>query len=199
MATMLFLMRHVSHPLVGRVLCGRMPGVHLDAQGRMESARLARRLAGERLAAVYSSPMARAVETARPIAERQGIEPRLSEAITEIDFGAWAGRGFDALDPDPQWQHWNAHRSEARAPGGESMQEVRARTRRFVAELCEAHPEAAVAAVSHGDVVKAILADCLGLSIDAHARFEISPGALSFLVYWNGGGKVLRMNEAVAA
>ena len=56
-----------------------------------------------------------------------------------------------------------------------------------------------MAAVSHADVVKAILADCLGLPIGAHARFEVSPGALSVLVYWNGGGKVLCMNEAVAA
>jgi broad specificity phosphatase PhoE len=198
-ATTLFLLRHASHPLVGRVLCGRMPDVHLDARGRMEAARLARRLAGERLAAVYSSPLPRATETAAPIAERQGLAPRLEEAITEIEFGAWTGRGFAELDTDPHWRRWNERRGEERPPGGEAMREVQARTRRFVAGLREAHPGAAVAAVSHADVVKAMLADCLGLTIDAHARFEVGPGALSALVYWEGGGKVLCMNEAVAA
>mgnify|MGYP002622637437 CR=1 FL=1 len=199
MATTVFLIRHAAHGLVGNVLCGRMPAVHLDDSGRCQAALLARHLACEKLAAIYSSPLPRARETAAPIAERSGLDVRTCDALNEIDFGGWTGRSFASLEDDPHWRRWNAERDAERPPAGESMQEAQHRAVRCVERMAEAHPEAAIAAVSHADVIKAVVAAVLGLPLGAHARFEIAPASLTTLLLWPGGARLLRMNEVVAA
>lgn len=199
MATTLFLIRHAAHDLVGRVLCGRMPGVHLGERGRAEAAALARRLAGEGLAAVYAGPLPRAQETAEPIARRAGLVLETEAALDEIDFGAWTGRSLAALDGDPDWRRWNDEREAARPPGGESMQEAQGRMLRWLEAVPRRHPGAAIAAVSHADVIKAALAGLLGLPLGRHDRFEIGPAGISTVLLWpDGGAKVLRVNEATA-
>jgi probable phosphoglycerate mutase len=202
-AATVFLVRHAAHDRVDRVLCGRMPGVGLGEAGRRQAEALARRFAapgsGGGVDAVWTSPLQRARETAEPIAARLGLRARASDALCEIDFGAWTGRAFDDLRDDPRWRRWNEARgSGARPPGGESMAEAQARAMAEVERARAEHPDGAVALVSHGDVIKAVLAGVLGLSLDAHARFEISPGSVSALAVWDGGGKVLSMNEAAA-
>lgn len=199
MATTLFLARHAAHALVGRVLCGRMPGVHLGEAGRREAAALARRLARERPAALFSSPQPRALETAEAIARETGLVPETCAALDEIAFGAWTGRGFDELAGDPRWRRWNEARAAERPPGGETMGEAQARMLAWMEGLRARHPEGAVAAVSHADVIKAALAGVLGLSLDAHARFEIGTAGISAVALWPGGAKLLSMNEAIAA
>ncbi len=200
MAATVFLVRHAAHDRVDRVLCGRMPGVGLGEAGRRQAEALAQHFAGGGVSAVWTSPLQRARETAAPIAARLGLPARDSDALCEIDFGAWTGRAFDDLRDDPRWRRWNEARgSGARPPGGESMAEAQARAMAEVERARAEHPDGAVALVSHGDVIKAVLAGVLGLSLDAHARFEISPGSVSALAVWDGGGKVLSMNEAVVA
>src|SRR4051812_2330589 len=105
-ATRLFLARHAVHGLVDQVLCGRMAGVQLGDEGRQQARRLARRLAPVGLAAVQTSPLERAQESAAIIAAAAGRDPVIDEALIEIDFGAWTGRRFDALRDDPEWRHW---------------------------------------------------------------------------------------------
>jgi probable phosphoglycerate mutase len=199
-AATVFLVRHAAHDRVDRVLCGRMPGVGLGDAGRRQAEALARRFAaaGGGLDAVWTSPLQRARETAEPIAARLGLLARASDALCEIDFGAWTGQAFDALRDDPRWRRWNEARGGERPPGGESMAEAQARAMAEVERARAGHPDGRVALVSHGDVIKAVLAGVLGLSLDAHARFEISPGSVSALAVWDGGGKVLRMNESIA-
>jgi probable phosphoglycerate mutase len=197
-ATTLLLIRHAAHDLLGRTLCGRMAGVELNERGHRQAALLAERL-GRAPAALYSSPMPRALQTAAPLAARFGLEIRPSEALLEIDFGAWAGRDFASLEGDPLWQRWNAERASARTPEGETMAEVQQRALAGLGDMAARHPEAVVAAVSHGDVIKAVIAAVLGLSLDAHARFEIGPAGLSRIEFWPGGAKLLSMNEDVAA
>lgn len=198
MATTVFLVRHAAHDRVDRVLCGRMPGVGLGEAGRAQAEALARRFAGAAVDAVWTSPLQRARETAAPIAERLGSAARVSDALCEIDFGAWTGQGFDALRDDPRWRRWNEARGGERPPGGESMAEAQARALGAVGRARREHPDGGVVFVSHGDVIKAALAGILGLPLDAHARFDISPGSVSALAVWDGGGKVLSMNEAAA-
>jgi broad specificity phosphatase PhoE len=196
---MLFLARHAVHGLVDQVLCGRMAGVHLGDAGRHQAALLARRLGSVGLAVVYTSPMERAQETASIIAVGAGHDPVIEQALVEIDFGAWTGHRFEALRDDPDWRRWNAERGTARPPGGEPMVEVQARVMRWAEAAAERHPGAAIAAVSHGDVIKAMVAAVLGLPLDHYARFEISPASLTTITLWPGGGaKLLRMNEAAA-
>jgi broad specificity phosphatase PhoE len=197
--TTFFLVRHAAHDRVGTVLCGRMPGVHLGETGKVQSERLAERFAGENVACICTSPLERAVETAEPIAARLGQRLEISEAIAEIDFGAWSGTRFEALAQDPRWAIWNSTRSISRPPYGESMLEAQARIIGAMEQLRGRYPDTSAILVSHSDVIKAALLYHLGLPIDAYSRFDIDPASISTLVVGEWGSKVLRLNEVVAA
>ncbi|HEX2256176.1 MAG TPA: histidine phosphatase family protein [Afifellaceae bacterium] len=199
MTTLVFLVRHAVHDLVSRVLTGRAPGVALSEIGRRQAERLAERLSGEKIGAVYASPQERARQTAAPIGNRLGLEVRAAEAMDEIDFGAWTGQSFESLDADPNWALWNGKRSLARPPGGESVVEVQARAVRWLRRLPASRPGGGVAVVSHADVIRAALAYFLGMPIDNMTRLEVSPGSISLLAMDEADARVLYVNEAVAA
>ena len=194
--TILVLLRHASHDRLGSVLCGRMPGVTLSEAGRREADALAVALARHRFAAVLSSPLERAVETAAAIAASQALAVEVEEDLNELDLGAWAGMRFEKLRGDPAWNVWNSARSHARPPGGETMTEVQARMTRCIERLRRRYAGRTVALVSHADVIKAALSHALGLSVDFHARFEIAPASRSVLIAGEWGLKVHSINEA---
>ena len=195
MTTTVYFVRHGSHDRLGRVLCGRMPGVTLSEQGAAERQALARRLTREPIDAVYASPLERTVETAEPIAQALGRPLQLSEDLLEVDYGEWTGAAFADLEGRPEWRAWNERRTSALPPGGESMAQVQMRVGRFINEAVQRHPGQRVAAVSHGDVIKAALMAGLGLSLDEHHRIEVSPGSLSVVAAGDWGLKVHSMNE----
>ncbi|MGX7706029.1 histidine phosphatase family protein [Methylobacterium sp. Gmos1] len=195
MTTTFFLVRHAAHDRLGRVLCGRMPGVTLGREGRAQADALAARLSGEGLAAVYASPLERARETAEPVAARAGLAVGILPALNEIDFGAWAGLPFDELHQDPLWAGWNQARHVTRPPGGETALEAQARVLRGLEELRARHGEARLALVSHADVIKLVIAHALGLGADAMRLFEIGPASVSVLVLGAWGAKVESLNE----
>lgn len=197
MTTTFFLLRHAAHDRLGRVLCGRMPGVTLGEAGRAQAAALAERLSRETVAAVYSSPLERARETAEPVAARLGLSVEIAPEIDEIGFGDWSGMSFEALKSDPRWTAWNAARSVTRPPGGETMLEAQARAVGFIERLRGRHRDGAAALVSHSDLLKAVLSWCLGLPLDLIARFEIGPASLSTVVVGDWGAKVLSLNESL--
>lgn len=192
--TTFHLIRHGAHGLLGRVLTGRMPGVALDAQGRAQAAGLASALAGRPIAAVVSGPLQRARETAEPIAARLGLAVRVEPGVDDIEFGAWTGAEFAALDGDPAWRAWNAHRSTAPTPGGETMLAVQARALAAVLRLHREHAGAELAVVSHADVVKAVLAHFLGVPLDLMHRIEVSPGSRSVLTLFDEGARIEAVN-----
>ncbi|PWC94745.1 histidine phosphatase family protein [Azospirillum sp. TSO5] len=202
METIFILIRHGSHDRLGSVLCGRMAGVTLSAQGRAEADLLADRLSGQRLTAVLSSPLERAVETATPIAERQSLPLTIEPALNELDLGAWSGKRFEELHGDPAWDLWNRARSHGRpTPGdtpGESMAEAQTRIASLLDRLRRAHPGGTLALVSHGDIIKAALAHAMGLPLDFYGRFEISPASRSVLIAGDWGLKVHSINEGAA-
>jgi broad specificity phosphatase PhoE len=197
--TTFFLVRHAAHDRVGTVLCGRMPGVHLGAIGKVQAERLANRFANENVAGIYTSPVERAVETAEPIATRLGQSLEVCEGIAEIDFGAWSGTTFEALAQDPRWAAWNNARGNSRPPYGETMLEAQARIVGVMEQLRGRYVERSVILVSHSDVIKAALLYHLGLPIDAYSRIEVEPASISTLVVGDWGSKTLRLNEVVAA
>jgi len=190
-----FLIRHGAHPLLGRTLCGRAPGVGLGEDGRAQAESIAARLGAAGVQAVYSSPLERARETAGPLARRLGAAVQVEEDLDELDFGEWTGRSFESLEPEPLWGRWNAERLSCRPPGGESFQEAQARIARFLQRMADRG--GVVAAVSHADMIKAALAHALGLPLERHDRFEISPGSVSVLVAGGWGMKVHSMNEVL--
>jgi probable phosphoglycerate mutase len=195
--TVMLLVRHATHGQLGHRLCGRMPGVDLGPEGKAEARRLAGRIASIGISAVYSSPLERTWQTAEAIGAATGVPVQAENDLLEIDFGRWTGASFDELAADPDWPDWNGARSQGRTPGGESMAQVQARVARCVDRLIQQHPDETVALVSHADVLKTALAHALGLSMDFHHRFDISPASLSVLVAGSWGMKVQAMNEVV--
>ena len=194
--TTFWLVRHAAHDDVGQYLAGRKPGVTLGPEGRAQAERLGRRMARESIALVVASPRERAQETADAIVAATGAAPaEVSDALDEVDFGAWTGKTFEALEDDAEWRRWNTLRSLARAPGGETMLEVQRRVTDLMQDLCRRVGEGGAVLVSHGDVIKAAVCHVLGLQIDAWPRFDIAPASITTIVLGDWGGKVLTLNE----
>lgn len=179
--TTFHLIRHASYDLLGRVLAGRTPGHSLNATGRAEATRLAERLSGEGIAAVISSPLERARETAATIAAAAGVSVTIEPDLNEVDFGAWTGAAFEALHHDPEWRLFNRMRSMASVPGGETMLAVQSRAVAAILKLRQQLPGSRIAVVSHGDVIKSLLTYCLGIPLDLFRRIEISPCSRSIV------------------
>lgn len=171
-----------------------MPGVGLSAEGQTEAARLAETLGARPIAAVVSSPMQRAAETAAPLAARLGLPVTVEPGLDEIDFGSWTGLGFDALAGRADWAVWNRCRSLGAPPGGESMLDAQARAVTAVLRLARVHAGGELALVSHQDVLKAVLAHLLGLPTDLMARFALDPAHRSVVTLFGDDLQVEAMN-----
>jgi probable phosphoglycerate mutase len=192
--TVFHLLRHGERQ-ESRVLVGRLPGVALSPRGRAEIAAVAERLAEGNIAALYSSPLERTRESAEIVAARLGLPVALHDDLIELDFGEWTGATFEAIRADPRWPAWANHRSLATIPGGESMRQVQRRAVEALLEIGEAHPDASVVLVSHGDVIRAMLVFALGMPLDFYARIEVAQGSLSTVRIDATGIRVLAINE----
>lgn len=196
--TTFFLIRHGMNDRVGKSIAGRMPGVHLNVEGLGQAERLAERLAHERIQLIFSSPLERTVETARPLAEKLGLEIQISDALTEIDFGDWTGKTLEELALLPNWKQWNAFRSGTRIPNGELIAEVQLRMVSEIEKIRDEFPEGFVAIFSHCDPLKAALFYFLGLAPELFQRIEISPASVSVLTIDDFGAQVVRLNDVSA-
>ena len=193
--TTFLLVRHAAHSALGKMITGRMPGVSLSAEGRSQAEALAERLSSLPLAAVYSSPLERTLETAEPLARRHGLEVRVTDQVVEMDFGEWTGVSFENLESDPRWKNFNLFRSGTPAPGGEMMAEVQVHAVRELDRLRLLHPGELVAIVSHADVIRALLAYYLGVHLDLFQRMEIVPASVSVVRLFDWGPQVVRLND----
>jgi broad specificity phosphatase PhoE len=194
--TVFHLVRHGEHVLRGRgTVAGRTPGVGLTAAGRAEIAAVAERLRGERIAALYASPLERTMESAEILAARLGLPVQCRTDLIELDFGEWTGLTFDEVRRDARWEAWWRCRSLASVPGGESMRQVQQRTVDALGELRLSHGDAAVVVVSHGDVIRAAVLFALGMPLDLYARIEIGLGSISTVEFVDFGCCVRRLNE----
>lgn len=193
----LLLVRHAAHDWLGRGLAGRLPGVALNDQGRAQAHELAARLQS-RIDAIFCSPQRRALETAAPIAARMGLPVTMASEFDEIDFGDWTGRSFaDLAAQGALWQQWVERRSTAAPPGGEPFSGVAARAIAGAERLACQYPGQSVLVCSHCDVIKALLAACLGLSLDRLECFDIAPASLSLVVMQDGAWQVRLVNQAL--
>ena len=189
------LLRHGEHGLLGRVLAGRMPGVGMTERGRAEIASQAERLAGEKIAAIYASPLQRTRESAEIVSARLGLPIEFRDDLLELDFGEWTGTTFDAIRADPRWQAWSTRRSLSAIPGGESMRAVQQRVVAALLELNERHLHETVVLVSHGDVIRAVLLFALGMPLDFYNRIEIGQGSISTINIGASGIRVTTLGE----
>ncbi|UBU09638.1 MSMEG_4193 family putative phosphomutase [Nonomuraea gerenzanensis] len=194
--TTLLLARHGLTDLTGPVLAGRTPGVHLSEAGRAQAAALAGRVAGVRLDAIVSSPLERCRETAQAVAEGRGMEVRVDDRLIECGYGEWTGRPLTELAKEPLWQVVQAHPSAATFPEGESLAGMQHRAVAAIREWNRTLGSKAVyLACSHGDVIKAIVADALGLHLDQFQRITADPAALTVIRYAPLRPFVLRLND----
>lgn len=202
MATVILVRHGRTTANTAGVLAGRSRGVMLDDVGREQVERTAARLAVLPLAAVVSSPLERCRDTARAIAGRQEskIAVTRERGIVEVDYGSWTGQELASLTKEPLWSTVQHHPAGVGFPEGESMAEMSARAvatvRRWDATVGAEHGEHAVwVAVSHGDVIKAVLADALGMHLDVFQRIVVDPAAVSVVRYSPGRPFVLTMNS----
>ena len=173
------LVRHGHTAAVGCRLVGRLPGVELTDEGRRQAQRLVERLASLPLSAIYSSPLERALETARPLAAARTLEIIRCDELIEMDFGEWTGQTFEALDRLPEWQRFNSARGRAEVPGGESAAAVQRRAIRAVEAIAARHAGATVAAFTHADVIRSILLHHTGRPLDQIHDFEAAPASVT--------------------
>ncbi|VXB42292.1 Phosphoglycerate mutase family [Arthrobacter sp. 9V] len=172
------------------LLAGRAQGVSLDQTGRDQAAVTADRLAAVPLAGVVSSPLERCLQTAQFILDRQAATPYapVDPDLTECDYGQWQGRLLSDLATEDLWPVVQSQPSAVVFPGGESMAAMQARSvaairRNDAAFEAEHGPGAVWVAVSHGDVIKAILADALGMHLDLFQRINVGPASVSIVRY----------------
>lgn len=191
------LIRHAAHGQLGQVLSGRTPGLPLSEAGQAQAKALGAALAGEGIAAVQSSPVQRAQETAQAIAEAAGCSVETVDALDEVDFGEWTGTSFARLDADPRWARWNSLRSLAEAPGGEGMAAAQRRALDHLTNTAARYTDRTVAMVSHCDIIRAIIAGVLGLSLDNMLRFDIGPASVSRLAVGDWGAQVQALNLGI--
>jgi probable phosphoglycerate mutase len=183
--------------MTGPVLAGRTPGVALDDRGMGQAQGLAQRLADLPLAAVVSSPLERCEQTAAAItASRDGQSVIIDERLVECGYGEWTGQELKKLAKDPLWKVVQAHPSAAVFPSGEALRDVQARAVGAVRDWnARLGPDAIWVACSHGDVIKSIVADALGMHLDLFQRLVIDPCSVTVIRYTDLRPFVERLND----
>jgi probable phosphomutase (TIGR03848 family) len=199
--TTLILLRHGrSAANASGVLAGRSPGVELDDTGRGQAEKLVERLAGVPISEIVCSPMLRCEQTVAPLAADRGLVPVGEPELAEVDYGSWTGSELKTLAKEPLWNVVQAHPSAAVFPDGEGLAGMQARAvaavRRNGARIAAEHgPGAVWLACSHGDVIKAVLADALATHLDNFQRIVVDPGSISVVHYTETRPFVARVND----
>lgn len=193
--TTFVLIRHGLTDTIGKTMVGRTPGIHLNPKGMAQAEKLAARLTSSRIAAVYSSPLERALETATPLARALGLTVQIRHGLNELDFGTWAGRSLEDLEREPLWRAFHVFRSGIGVPGGEQMPELQARVVSELQALHLIHPGQRIALVTHADVIRGGLASCLGFPSEHVGRIEISPASVTVMHFGLWGPQLVALND----
>ena len=198
MTTVILLRHGRTTANAGGILAGWTPGVQLDEVGAEQVRVVGERFAKVPLAAIVSSPLERCMQTAEAVAEGRDLQVRSDDRLGEARYGDWTGRAIKDLVKEPLWRVVQQHPSAAVFPGpeGEGLAETQARAvaavRSWNATL---GPDAVWLACSHGDVIKAILADALGLHLDQFQRIVVDPASVSVVTYTETRPFVVRVND----
>ncbi|SNR50791.1 histidine phosphatase family protein [Blastococcus mobilis] len=198
MTTVILLRHGRTTANTGGVLAGWTPGVRLDETGDAQVAAVGERLAKVPLAAVVSSPLERCAQTAAAVVAGRDVDVQTDDRLGEARYGDWTGRAIKELAKEPLWRVVQQHPSAAVFPGpeGEGLAQTQARAVAAVrAWNATLGPDAVWLACSHGDVIKAILADALGLHLDQFQRIVVDPASISVVTYTDTRPFVLRVND----
>jgi probable phosphoglycerate mutase len=195
--SIVLLIRHATTDYVKNgVLAGLTPGIHLNAEGQRQADDLAKRLAGLSLHAIYSSPVDRAVDTAKAIAICQKLDVAIRERLGEADCGDWTGKPIKELDKTETWKMIQTKPVGVKLGGnGESIDQVQRRMVAEIDELVRRHPDQIIAVVSHADPIKSVLAHYLRMDLNDFQRLALSPASVSALVFDKENVRLVRMND----
>lgn len=197
----LLLVRHAAPAADARGRCYGMLDFGLSREGERQAAELVRSLNDVHVAAVVSSPARRAVDTARPLAEARGVDVEIRDDLRELDFGELEGRTYDEIAAsDPElYARWMSEPTSVRFPGGESYDDLRLRVEAAVDGLRETFPTETVAVVTHGGVVRAVVALILDLLPERVFRLGVDHASLTVVEWIDGEPIVQALNSRIVA
>jgi probable phosphoglycerate mutase len=194
--TTVVLVRHGLTKMTGPVLAGWTPGIDLDERGQAQAAAVAERLRPVPLAAIVTSPLERCAQTAAALAAGRDVDAIVDERVGEARYGEWTGGELKKLARDPLWRKVQAHPSAVTFPSGESLAATSARAVAAVRDWNDRLGDhATYAVVSHADVIKAIVADALGLHLDFFQRIQVDPCSVTVIRYAELRPFLVRLND----
>lgn len=173
------LIRHAATHAIGVTLTGRTEGIALSLDGYRQARALADTLASLDIAAVYSSPLQRAIETAQPLAAARRLPVQIEDALNEVDFGEWTGLTFDDLARRDDWRTYNSRRGSAVVPGGETPQQTQSRIVAAISDLAARHRDQIVVAVTHAELVRYLLLYARARQLDDWMHVVVEPASIS--------------------
>lgn len=190
---LIFLVRHGQTDFIGKILCGNLPGIHLNEEGRSQAQKAANYLGKQHISAIYSSPMERARETASALAQPLGKELITQEFLREVNFGDFQGKDSEYLLAHPVWQKFIEKPSETEFPNGESVLKSLKRVDDGLISLARTHKDDdKVVCFAHCEILLLAVCACLNLSPDYMHRLTINPASIS-LVEWTNQTRKLHL------
>jgi len=199
----LVLIRHAhSEANAAGILSGRLPDVHLSEKGLAQSEKLAVRLGNFPIASLRISPMERCFETISPwinsvvLPSNPKFVPVIDQELTEVDYGSWSGRKLAVLSRNKMWKTVQESPSRMYFPGGEGIAQMQSRAMKSVHESVSLKARGSVVIVSHGDVIKSIVASALGMHLDEFQRIVIDPASISILDFSTTKPRTLLLNDS---
>jgi probable phosphoglycerate mutase len=194
------LIRHAENEYVAKGrLAGRLPGVHLNQNGKKQAETLAANLANIPIKRIYASPMERCLETAQPLAAAIGKEVIPRDGLIEVDFGKWQDKTLKQLRRRKLWKVVQANPARMQFPGGESFANAQQRIVQELETLVQKHnPKDIIACFSHSDLIKLAVSYHLGQPVDLFQRIMISPASISTLHLGEMGAQIININHSAA-
>jgi len=194
------LIRHGENEYVAKGrLAGRLPGVHLNENGKKQADAVAKAFAKAPIKAVYSSPMERCVETAKPLAVALDLEIVHRAGLIEVDFGEWQDKTLKQLRRRKLWKVVQANPSRMQFPGGETFANAQQRIVQDVETMAQEHgPKDLIACFSHSDLIKLVVSYYLGQPVDLFQRIMIAPASISTLHLGDMGAQIINVNHSAA-
>jgi len=190
----IYLVRHGKTDFIGKKLCGNLPGIHLNEEGREQAQKAADYLSKFPIKAIYSSPMERACETAAPLAKKLNLEVITKEFLREINFGDFQGKGEEIMS-DPICKQFLATPSMVRFPNGESTYETQQRVGTGLDNQCrDFTPDDQLVFTAHCEVLRLAVSYALNLQLDDFQKLTIDPASISKLEWSDQKKKLLLLN-----
>ena len=196
------LIRHAhSQANLAGVLSGRRPNVHLSKDGIEQAKDLARRLGDFKPHEIRISPMERCLETISPWLDKSSDskanrpKPIIDHGLTEVDYGDWSGKKLSVLSRNKLWSVVQNTPSQMYFPKGEGILEMQSRALQSIHNSIDRKAKAPLVIVSHGDVIKSIVAASLGMHIDEFQRIIIDPASISIIDFSLAKPRVLLLND----